>query len=94
LRSSKYHKIAKELQEGLRRPLEKANTTIKGSTFNTDFIKQATMDHSNTTKGLQRGKASARKSHLKRARTLVNKETSYKKPTPKYLAYRIQGHSL
>jgi hypothetical protein len=74
--------------------LEKANATIKGSTFNIDFVEQAIMDHSNTTKGLQRGKALVRKSRLKRAGTLVDKETSYKKPTPKYLAYGIRGHSL
>jgi hypothetical protein len=52
LRSSKYYRVVKELQEGLRRPLEKANTTIKGSTFNIDFAEQAIMDYSNTTKGL------------------------------------------
>jgi len=52
LRSSKYCRVAKELQEGLRTPLKKANATIKGSTFNADFAKQAIEDHSNTTKGL------------------------------------------
>ena len=94
MRSSKYRRVAKELQEGLRTPLKKANTTIRGSTFNTDFIEQATKDHSDTTKGSQRGKALARNRRLKRAGTLVDKETSYKKPTPKCLAYGIQGHSL
>jgi len=52
LRSSEYRRVVKELQEGLRRPLEQANTTIRGSTFNTDFTEQAIKDHSNTTKGL------------------------------------------
>ena len=52
------------------------------------------MDYSNTTKGLRRGKALVYKSRLKRAGTLVDKETSYKKLIPKCLAYGIQGHSL
>jgi len=52
LRSSKYYRVAKELQEGLRTPLKKANTTIRGSTFNADFVEQAIKDHFNTTKGL------------------------------------------
>jgi len=73
--------------------LEKANTTIRGSTFNADFAEQAIKDYS-TTKGLQRGKALARKSRLKRAGTLVDEEISYKKLTPKCLACGIQGHSL
>jgi hypothetical protein len=50
-RSFKYHKVAKELQEGLKIPLKKANTTIKGSIFNTDFTEQAIEDHF-TTKSL------------------------------------------
>ena len=94
MRSSKYYRVVKELQEGLRIPLKKANTTIRGSTFNIDFIEQATKDYSNTTKGLRRGKALARNRRLKRAGTLVDKEMFYKKLTPKYLAYRIQGHSI
>jgi hypothetical protein len=94
LRSSKYCRVVKELQEGLRIPLKKANTTIKGSTFNIDFTEQAIKDHSNTTKGSQRGQALARNRRLKRAGTLVDKETSYKKLTPKCLACGIQGHSL
>ena len=89
MRSSKYHRVVKELQEGLRTPLKKANTTIKGSTFNADFTEQATKDYSNTTKGLQREKALAYNRRLKRARTLVDKKTSYKKPTPKCLACGI-----
>ena len=52
LRSSKYYRVVKELQEGLRIPLKKANTTIRGSTFNADFAEQAIKDNSNTTKGL------------------------------------------
>jgi len=75
LRSSEYRRVAKELQEGLRRPLEQANATIRGSTFNTNFAEQAIKNHSNTTKGLRRGKALAHTSRLKRARLLV-KETS------------------
>jgi len=51
LRSSKYCKVAKELQEGLRTPLKKANATIKRSTFNTDFTKHTIKNYSNTTKG-------------------------------------------
>ena len=93
-RSSEYRRVAKELQEGLRRPLEKANTTMRGSTFNTDFAEQATMDDSNTTKGSRRGKALVCKSRSKRAGTLVDKETSYKKLTPKCLACGIRGYSL
>jgi len=94
LRSSKYHRVAKELQEGLRIPLEKANTTIEGSTFNVDFAEQAIKDYSSTTKGSQRGKALVRKSYLKRARTLVDKEMSCKKLIPKCLACGIRGHSI
>ena len=92
-RSSEYRRVAKELQEGLRRPSEKANATTRGSTFNTDFAEQAIEDHSDTTKGSRRGKASARKSRLKRAGSLVE-ETSQKKPTPECLACGIRGHSL
>jgi len=51
------------------------------------------MDHSDTTKGSRRGKASARKSRLKRAGLLVE-ETSQKKPAPECLACGIRGHSL
>jgi len=94
LRSSKYRRVAKELQEGLRIPLKKANATIKGSTFNADFVEQAIKNHSDTTKGLRRGKALACNRRLKRAGTLVDKETSYKKLTPKCLACGIRGHSL
>ena len=93
-RSSEYRRVAKELQEGLRRPSEKANATTRGSTFNTDFAEQAIEDHSDTTKGSRRGKASARKSRSKRARTLVDEETSCKKPIPECLACGIRGHSL
>jgi len=50
LRSSKYHRVAKELQEGLRTLLKKANATIKGSTFNTDFAEHTIEDYSDTTK--------------------------------------------
>ena len=92
LRSSKYCRVAKELQEGLRRPSEKANATTKGSTFNADFAEQATIDHSNTTKGSRR-ETSARTSRLKRAGSLVE-ETSQKKPTPECLAYKRRGHSI
>jgi len=93
-RSSEYCRVAKELQEGLRRPSEQANATIRGSTFNTDFVEQAIEDHSNTTKGSRRGKASVRKSRSKRAGTLVDKETSCKKLTPECLACGIRGHSI
>jgi len=62
---------------------------MRGSTFNTDFIEQATKDHSNTTKGLRRGKALVRNRRLKRAGILVDKKMFYKKPTPKYLACGI-----
>ena len=89
MRSSKYYRVVKELQEGLRIPLKKANATIRGSTFNIDFVEQAIKDNSNTTKGSQRGRALVRNRRLKRAGTLVDKETSYKKPIPKYLAYGI-----
>ena len=64
-------------------------TTIRGSTFNVDFAEQAIKDHSNTTKGLRRGRALVYNRCLKRDRTLVDKETSYKKPTPKCLACGI-----
>ena len=52
LRSSEYYKVAKELQEGLRTPLKKANAIIKRSIFNADFTKQAIEDYFDTTKNL------------------------------------------
>ena len=52
LKSSKYHRVAKELQEGLRTLSKKANAITNGSTFNADFAKQVIKDHFNTTKGL------------------------------------------
>jgi len=51
------------------------------------------MDHSNTTKGLGKGTLAYTR-RLKRARLLVDKETSYKKLLPVYLAYKKRGHSL
>jgi hypothetical protein len=93
-RSSEYRRVAKELQEGLRIPSKKANATTRGSTFNSDFAEQAIEDHSDTTKGSRRGQASARNRRLKRAGTLVDEETSCKKPTPECLACGIRGHSL
>ena len=93
-RSSEYRRVAKELQEGLRTPSKKANATTRGSTFNADFAEQATEDHSDTTKGSRKGKASARNRRLKRAGTLANEETSCKKPTPECLACGIRGHSI
>ena len=77
-RSFKYRRVAKELQEGLRIPLKKANTTIRGSTFNANFAEQAIMDYSNTTKGPGKGTLVCTR-RLKRAGLLVNKETSHKK---------------
>lgn len=74
--------------------MEKANATTRGSTFNADFAEQAIEDHSDTTKGSRRGKASVRKSRSKRAGTLVDEETSCKKPTPECLACGIRGHSI
>ena len=59
LRFSKYCKVAKELQERLRTPLKKANITIKGSIFNTDFAKHTIENYFNTIKGLQREKTLA-----------------------------------
>ena len=94
MRSFKYRKVVKELQEGLRTPLKKANATIRGSTFNIDFIEQAIKDYFNTTKGSQKGKILAYNRRLKRAGTLVNEEIFCKKLTPKYLACRIRGHSI
>jgi len=44
--------VTKELQKGLRILLKKANATIKGSTFNTDFTEHVIKNYSNTTKGL------------------------------------------
>jgi hypothetical protein len=93
LRSSKYCRVVKELQEGLRIPLKKANATIRGSTFNADFAEQAIMDYSNTTKGPRKGTL-ARTRRLKRAGSLVDKETSRKKLLPVYLACKKRGHSL
>ena len=52
------------------------------------------MDYSNTTKGLQRGNTLVRNRRLKRAGILVDKETSYKKLIPKYLACGIRGHTI
>jgi len=52
LRSSKYCRVAKKLQKGLRTFLKKANAIIKESTFNADFTEQAIEDHFNTTKNL------------------------------------------
>jgi hypothetical protein len=93
LRSSEYRRVVKELQEGLRIPLKKANTTIRGSTFNIDFAEQAIIDHSNTTKGLGKGTlVYTRRS--KRAGLLVDEETSHKKLLPIYLACEKQGHSF
>lgn len=93
MRSSEYYRVVKELQEGLRIPLKKANATIRGSTFNADFAEQAIIDHSNTTKGLGKG-TSACTRRLKRAGLLVDEETSYKKLLPVCLACEKQGHSL
>jgi len=93
-RSSKYCKVTKELQKGLRTPLKKANATIKGSTFNTDFAEHIIENYSDTTKSSWKGKASACNRCLKRAGTLVDKKTSCKKPTPKCLVCGIQKHSI
>jgi hypothetical protein len=92
-RSSEYRRVAKELQEGLRIPSKKANATTRGSTFNADFAEQATMDHSNTTKGPGKG-TSARTRRSKRAGSLVDEETSRKKLLPVCLACEKRGHSL
>ena len=86
-------RVVKELQEGLRIPLKKANATIRGSTFNVDFAEQAIMDHSDTTKGLGKGTL-ARTRRSKRAGLLVDEETSCKKLLPIYLACKKRGHSL
>jgi len=51
------------------------------------------MDYSNTTKGLGKGTL-VRTKRLKKAKSLVDKETSHKKLLPIYLAYKKQGHSL
>jgi hypothetical protein len=51
------------------------------------------MDYSNTTKGLGKGTLVYTRC-LKRAGLLVDKETSYKKLLPIYLACKKQGHSL
>ena len=58
-----------------------------------DFVEQAIIDYSNTTKGLRKGTL-ARTRYLKRAGLLVDKEISYKKLLPVCLAYKKQGHSL
>ena len=52
MRFSKYYRVAKELQKGLRIFLKKVNTIIKGSIFNIDFAEQAIEDYFNTIKGL------------------------------------------
>jgi len=51
------------------------------------------MDYSDTTKGLGKGTLVYTK-RLKRARSLVDKETSYKKLLPVYLVCEKRGHSL
>jgi len=51
------------------------------------------MDYSNTIKGPGKGTLVYTK-RLKRARSLVDKETSCKKLLPIYLACEKQGHSL
>ena len=94
LRSSKYCRVAKELQEGLGTPLKKANAIIKGSTFNADFAEHAIKDYSDTTKSLWKGKASACNRCLKRAGTLMDEKMSCKKPTPECLVCGIQKYSI
>jgi len=51
------------------------------------------MDYSDTTKGLGKGTLACTR-RLKRARSLVDKETSRKKLLPVCLAYEKRGHSL
>jgi len=51
------------------------------------------MDYSNTTKGPGKGTLVYTR-RLKRARLLVDKETSRKKLIPISLVYEKQGHSL
>jgi hypothetical protein len=51
------------------------------------------MDHFNTTKGLGKGTLAYIR-HLKRARSLVDKEMFYKKLLPIYLVCEKQGYSL
>jgi len=51
------------------------------------------MDYFNTTKGLGKGILVYTK-RLKRARSLIDEETSYKKLLPVCLAYKKQGYSL
>jgi len=51
------------------------------------------IDHSNTTKGLGKGTLAYTR-RLKRARSLVDKEMSYKKLLPVCLVCEKQGHSL
>ena len=82
------------MQEGLKTLLKKANAIIKRSTFNTDFTEHIIKNYSDTTKDSQREKTLACKSHLKRAKTLINKKTSCKKPTPECLVCGIRGYSL
>ena len=51
------------------------------------------MDHFNTTNGLKKGTLVYTKCS-KRARSLINKETSHKKLLPVYLTCEKQKHSL
>jgi len=51
------------------------------------------MDHSNTTKGPGKGTLVYTR-RLKRARSLIDEETSYKKLLPVCLACEKQGYSL
>jgi hypothetical protein len=51
------------------------------------------IDHSNTTKGLGKGTLADTR-RLKRAGSLVDKEMSYKKLLPIYLACKKQRYSL
>jgi len=51
------------------------------------------MDYSNTTKGPGKGTL-VHTRRLKRARSLVDKETSHKKLLPMCLVCEKQGHSL
>jgi len=66
---------------------------MRGSTFNVDFAEQATIDYSDTTKGLRKGTL-VRTRRSKRAGLLVDKETSRKKLLPICLACEKRGHSL
>ena len=58
-----------------------------------DFVEQAIIDYSNTTKGLGKGTL-VRTRRLKRARLLVDEETSRKKLLSIYLVCEKRGHSL